>query len=55
MASAIGTAKGPYAVGMMTSGDRNGPDFADATIFDPMGDAAPPFGCERQMSCSCRA
>jgi dienelactone hydrolase len=45
MESAKGTAKGPYPVGMMTSGYRNGPEFADATIFYPMGDAAPPFGC----------
>jgi dienelactone hydrolase len=46
MATAMGNAKGPYAVGMMTNGYRNGPGFADATIFYPMGDdAKPPFGC----------
>jgi hypothetical protein len=46
MATALGTAKGPYAVGMMTDGYRNGPNFADATIFYPMGDdAKAPFGC----------
>ena len=46
MDSASGSAKGPYQVGMMTNGYRNGPNFADATIFYPMGDEAkPPFGC----------
>jgi dienelactone hydrolase len=45
MDTALGTAKGPYAVGMMTNGYRNGPNFADATIFYPMGDAKPPFAC----------
>jgi dienelactone hydrolase len=30
---------------MYTSGFRDGPSYADATIFHPMGDAVPPFGC----------
>jgi hypothetical protein len=44
-ASANGGAKGPYAVESFTSGYRNGPEFADATIWYPTGDAKPPFGC----------
>jgi len=44
-ASALGTNKGPYPVGMITDGYRDGSDFADATIYYPMGDAKPPFGC----------
>ncbi|MEY4576502.1 MAG: hypothetical protein RL701_1205, partial [Pseudomonadota bacterium] len=45
MDSALGNAKGPYAVESYTNGYRNGPEFADATIFYPTGEAAPPFGC----------
>jgi dienelactone hydrolase len=45
MATALGSAKGPYATGMMTSGYKNGDQFADATIYYPKGDAKPPFGC----------
>jgi dienelactone hydrolase len=45
MASALGTAKGPYATMSYTSGFRNGSAFAGATIYYPTGDAKPPFGC----------
>jgi dienelactone hydrolase len=46
MDTALGTAKGPYEIGMMTMGYKNGAEFADATIFYPTGDdAVPPFGC----------
>lgn len=43
--SANGRTKGPYATMSYTSGMRNGPEYAGATIYYPMGDAAPPFGC----------
>jgi dienelactone hydrolase len=45
MASALGTAKGPYATMSYTSGMRNGPDYGAATMYYPTGDAKPPFGC----------
>lgn len=45
MASALGTAKGPYATMSYTSGLRNGPEYGAATMYYPMGDAKPPFGC----------
>ena len=45
MASALGTAKGPYATMSYTSGMRNGPDYGAATVYYPTGDAKPPFGC----------
>jgi dienelactone hydrolase len=35
--------QGPYMVQSYTSGYRDGPQFADATIFYPTGDAVPPF------------
>jgi dienelactone hydrolase len=44
MANSIGTMPGPYKVGMYTDGYRDGPDYADSTIYYPM-DADPPFGC----------
>jgi dienelactone hydrolase len=34
---------GPYMVQSYTSGYRNGPSFADATVYYPTGDAQPPF------------
>jgi dienelactone hydrolase len=45
MATALGTAKGPYTTGNITSGYKDGTGFADATIYYPMGDAVPPFAC----------
>ncbi|HKU40055.1 MAG TPA: hypothetical protein VJR89_17970 [Polyangiales bacterium] len=45
MQGSMGTAKGPYQTMSYTSGFRNGPDFAGATIYYPTGDAEPPFGC----------
>lgn len=45
MASALGTAKGPYATMSYTSGMRNGPSYGAATMYYPTGDAKPPFGC----------
>ena len=40
--SVLGTATGPYTVMSYTDGYRDGPDYADSTIFYPT-DADPPF------------
>jgi dienelactone hydrolase len=45
MATALGNVTGPYTTASITSGYRDGPNFADATIYYPTGDAKPPFGC----------
>jgi dienelactone hydrolase len=46
MATAIGTAKGPYSVQSYTDGFKKGTDYLAGTIYYPDGgDAEPPFGC----------
>ena len=46
MATAIGTAKGPYSVKSYTDGFKKGTDYLAGTIYYPDGgDPEPPFGC----------
>lgn len=46
MATAIGTAKGPYSVKNYTDGFKKGTKYLAGTIYYPDGgDAKPPFGC----------
>jgi dienelactone hydrolase len=46
MATAIGTAKGPYATKSYTDGFKKGTKYAAGTLYYPTGDdAKPPFGC----------
>lgn len=46
MATAIGTAKGPYSVKSYTSGFKKAASYSAGTIYYPDGgDPKPPFGC----------
>jgi dienelactone hydrolase len=46
MATAIGTAKGPYSVESYTDGFKKGTKYLAGTLYYPDGgDATPPFGC----------
>lgn len=46
MASASGTAKGPYSVKSYASGFKKSPSYAAGTIYYPEGgNPTPPFGC----------